>query len=232
MTHKVIMPDLGQTVSEGKIVRWLKKPGDKIEKGEPLFEVETDKVTMEVEAYKAGFLRELLVAEGETAVAMTPIAILTDRPDEAYGTPSGAALEQGSVKAAGIAPSGSSPRVRHTPASRVTLSPASGRVAVNPGAITETGLTADRKVAMYRRMVLCRMFEERVYYLFLEGRLPGTIHQSQGQEASAVGVCSALEAHDMITSTHRPHSHAIARGVSVTSLMAELFAKAKIGRAH
>jgi len=78
---------------------------------------------------------------------------------------------------------------------------------------------------MYRRMVLCRRFEERVYYLFLEGRLPGTIHQSQGQEAAAVGVCSALEAKDMITSTHRPHSHALARGVSVNSLMAELFAK-------
>jgi pyruvate dehydrogenase E1 component alpha subunit len=74
-------------------------------------------------------------------------------------------------------------------------------------------------------MVLCRRFEERVYYLFLEGRLPGTIHQSQGQEAAAVGVCSALEAKDMITSTHRPHSHALARGVSVNSLMAELFAK-------
>src|SRR5207245_9007079 len=88
MTHKVIMPDLGQTVSEGKIVRWLKKPGDKIEKGESLFEVETDKVTMEVEAYKAGYLRELLVAAGETAVAMTPIAILTDPPDEADRTPS------------------------------------------------------------------------------------------------------------------------------------------------
>lgn len=89
----------------------------------------------------------------------------------------------------------------------------------------ETKLTKDQKLSLYRRMLLCRMFEERVYYLFLEGRLPGTIHQSQGQEASAVGVCSVLRPGDMITSTHRPHSHAIARGVSVRSLMAELFAK-------
>jgi acetoin:2,6-dichlorophenolindophenol oxidoreductase subunit alpha len=89
----------------------------------------------------------------------------------------------------------------------------------------EAPLTADLKRALYRRMLLCRNFEERVYYLFLEGRLPGTIHQSQGQEASAVGVCAALESGDMITSTHRPHSHAIARGVPVSSLMAELFAK-------
>ena len=91
--------------------------------------------------------------------------------------------------------------------------------------MSETRPDAEHRVAMYRRMVLCRRFEERVYYLFLEGRLPGTIHQSQGQEAAAVGVCSALEAKDMITSTHRPHSHALARGVSVNSLMAELFAK-------
>ncbi len=91
--------------------------------------------------------------------------------------------------------------------------------------MSKAGLTKEQKLQMYRRMTLCRMFEERVYYLFLEGRLPGTIHQSQGQEATAVGVCSALAEGDMITSTHRPHSHAIARGVSVKSLMAELFAK-------
>jgi acetoin:2,6-dichlorophenolindophenol oxidoreductase subunit alpha len=90
---------------------------------------------------------------------------------------------------------------------------------------SEAELTKDQKLGMYRGMLLCRMFEERVYYLFLEGRLPGTIHQSQGQEASAVGVCSVLRSGDMITSTHRPHAHAIARGVPVRSLMAELFAK-------
>jgi pyruvate dehydrogenase E1 component alpha subunit len=91
--------------------------------------------------------------------------------------------------------------------------------------MSETQLTREAKLAMHRRMMLCRMFEESVYYLFLQGRLPGTIHQSQGQEASAVGICSALQQGDMITSTHRPHSHAIARGLPVSSLMAELFAK-------
>ena len=84
MVHNVIMPDLGQTVAEGKIVRWLKKPGEKVGKGEALLEVETDKATMEVESYKAGYLRTILIGEGELAAAMSPIAILTDRPDEAY----------------------------------------------------------------------------------------------------------------------------------------------------
>jgi acetoin:2,6-dichlorophenolindophenol oxidoreductase subunit alpha len=91
--------------------------------------------------------------------------------------------------------------------------------------MSEINLDATERLGMYRRMVMCRRFEERVYYLFLEGRLPGTIHQSQGQEATAVGVCSTLQPNDMITSTHRPHSHAVARGVSIDSLMAELFAK-------
>jgi pyruvate dehydrogenase E1 component alpha subunit len=81
-------------------------------------------------------------------------------------------------------------------------------------------------LSLYRKMVLIRQFEERVKYLFLEGVMPGTIHQYQGQEAVAVGVCSALEADDVITSTHRPHGHAIAKGVGIESLMHELFGKA------
>jgi pyruvate dehydrogenase E1 component alpha subunit len=81
-------------------------------------------------------------------------------------------------------------------------------------------------LSLYRKMVLIRQFEERVKYLFLEGVMPGTIHQYQGQEAIAVGVCSALGPDDVITSTHRPHGHAIAKGVGIESLMHELFGKA------
>jgi acetoin:2,6-dichlorophenolindophenol oxidoreductase subunit alpha len=83
----------------------------------------------------------------------------------------------------------------------------------------------EQRKSLFRNLLLCRRFEERVYYLFLEGRMPGTIHQAQGQEACAVGVCSVLRQGDVVTSTHRPHQHAVARGLSVNSLMAELFAK-------
>jgi pyruvate dehydrogenase E1 component alpha subunit len=79
--------------------------------------------------------------------------------------------------------------------------------------------------SLYRKMLLIRQFEQRVKYLFLEGIMPGTIHQYIGQEAIAVGVCSALEADDVITSTHRPHGHAIARGLTVESIMHELFGR-------
>jgi acetoin:2,6-dichlorophenolindophenol oxidoreductase subunit alpha len=78
---------------------------------------------------------------------------------------------------------------------------------------------------LYRRMVLIRRFEERVYHLFLEGEVPGTLHQYQGQEAVAVGVCEVLRHDDWITSTHRPHGHALAKGVSARAALAELYGK-------
>ena len=78
---------------------------------------------------------------------------------------------------------------------------------------------------LYRKMVRIRKFEERVKYLFLEGVMPGTIHQCNGQEACAVGVCAALEFSDVITSTHRPHGHALAKGITVEAAMAELFGR-------
>ena len=100
------MPDLGQTVAEGRIVRWLRKPGDRIQKGEPLLEVETDKVTMEVEAFEGGYLRELFAQEGQLVSVMTPIAVLTDNPGELYEHlgPVGAGSLNGTVRAPSVSP--------------------------------------------------------------------------------------------------------------------------------
>jgi pyruvate dehydrogenase E2 component (dihydrolipoyllysine-residue acetyltransferase) len=84
MKHVIIMPDLGQTTSEAKIVSWLKAPGDKLAMGEPLLEVETDKATMDVEAYVGGFLRKKLASEGDMVTASNPVAILTDTLDEEF----------------------------------------------------------------------------------------------------------------------------------------------------
>lgn len=83
----------------------------------------------------------------------------------------------------------------------------------------------DRKflLGLYERMLLIREFEDTVKFLFLEGTMPGTIHQCQGQEATAVGVCTALATDDWITSTFRGHGHAIAKGLSAQELMDELF---------
>src|SRR3984957_12753636 len=78
-------------------------------------------------------------------------------------------------------------------------------------------------LGLYRRMLLIRQFEDRVKSLFLEGIMPGTIHQCQGQEATAVGVCAALQENDFITSTFRGHGHALAKGLTVQEMLDELF---------
>jgi TPP-dependent pyruvate/acetoin dehydrogenase alpha subunit len=78
---------------------------------------------------------------------------------------------------------------------------------------------------MMRLMLRIRRFEEAVAKLFKRGQLPGFVHLYIGEEASAVGVCTALRADDRITSTHRGHGHLIAKGASVGGMMAELLGK-------
>ncbi len=80
-------------------------------------------------------------------------------------------------------------------------------------------------IGMYEKMFLIRKYEEKIYFLFLEGIMPGTIHQSQGQEATAVGMLYDLRKEDYMTSTHRPAGHCLAKGVTLNSMMAEMFAK-------
>src|SRR4051812_28881866 len=94
--------------------------------------------------------------------------------------------------------------------------------ATQPAAAEEVGFL----LGLLERMTLIREFEEGVKFLFLEGSMPGTIHQCQGQEATDVGVCSALGEGDFITSTFRGHGHALAKGVSPEELLSELFGAA------
>ncbi len=76
MPTTVTMPQLGETVTEGTVAQWLKKPGENVEKYEPFVEVSTDKVNAEVPSPVSGVLRELLVKEGETVATGTPIAVI------------------------------------------------------------------------------------------------------------------------------------------------------------
>lgn len=79
---------------------------------------------------------------------------------------------------------------------------------------------------MLHQLVLIRRFEERVNELYMQGLIPSTLHLYIGQEAVAVGVCANLTDSDYLLSTHRPHGHAIAKGVDIKTIMAELFGKA------
>ena len=75
-------------------------------------------------------------------------------------------------------------------------------------------LDAGRLLSLYRTMVLIRHFEERVNELYMAGRIPSTLHLYIGQEAVATGVCAALRRDDYVLSTHRPHGHALAKGLA------------------
>jgi len=93
----------------------------------------------------------------------------------------------------------------------------------------------EEQLWMYRNMVTSRRFEEAIAKIYFEGKtpvfnmadgpIPGEMHLSDGQEPVAVGVCAHLEADDIVTATHRPHHQAIAKGVDLDKMAAEIFGK-------
>ncbi len=119
---KVTMPQLGESVAEGTIGKWLKQPGDHVAKYEPLLEVITDKVNAEVPSPFEGTLREILVEEGATVPNNAEIAIIETSDD-------------GASDAALVAPSG--PVVTSEPAA--TPAPPAAAVAVGPAGSDERG---------------------------------------------------------------------------------------------
>src|SRR2546427_3427441 len=79
---KVVMPKLSEAMESGKIIKWLKKEGDRIQGGDILAEVETDKADVEMEAFGAGVLRKILVPAGETAPIGALIGVIADPGDD------------------------------------------------------------------------------------------------------------------------------------------------------
>jgi len=76
MPTDIIMPQMGESIVEGTITKWLKKPGDKVQRDEPLFEISTDKVDAEIPAPASGILREIKVAEGTTVGVNTVVGTI------------------------------------------------------------------------------------------------------------------------------------------------------------
>lgn len=83
----------------------------------------------------------------------------------------------------------------------------------------------EKLVKVYQKMLEIRYFEEKVYDLYGQNLVPGTIHLYAGQEAVAVGVCANLRKDDYVTSTHRGHGHCIAKGAKLEKIMAEILGK-------
>ncbi|MCL4378436.1 MAG: thiamine pyrophosphate-dependent enzyme [Actinobacteria bacterium] len=246
---EIKMPQLGQTSDEVRIIKWFVKEGQEVKRGEPLCEVETDKVTMEFESFESGTVLKINIEPDTVVTVGTVVAVIGNAGEvfeknqdaaskikltektyiyENWVKEEGKLKEQasesdkltteyvGKDKAAGL-----TENIIKTKESELRIQKETDH--------TKTEILSDigSKIAlgMFRKMIEIREFEERIKLLFLEGKMPGTIHQYIGQEACAVGVCTALNADDIIASTHRPHGHAIARGLSMDELMAELYGK-------
>src|ERR1700688_3754883 len=87
MPTDIIMPQMGESIVEGTITKWLKKPGDKVQRDEPLFEISTDKVDAEIPAPASGVLREIKVAEGTTVGVNTVVGTIAAEGEAAAAKP-------------------------------------------------------------------------------------------------------------------------------------------------
>ncbi|MEM8533885.1 MAG: dihydrolipoamide acetyltransferase family protein [Chloroflexota bacterium] len=123
MPTEIKMPQLGESVVEGTIGKWLKQPGDKVDEYEALLEVMTDKVDSEVPAPSAGVLREILVPEGETVSVGTLIAIL-----DSADAPQTVVQETPTVQQVGVNNASSRPASRSTTAGSPPISPVVARL--------------------------------------------------------------------------------------------------------
>src|ERR1700761_5963926 len=83
MPTDVIMPQMGESIFEGTIIKWFKQPGDRVEKDEPLFEISTDKVDAEIPSPVAGVLSEIKIPEGETVQINPVVALVADQAEAA-----------------------------------------------------------------------------------------------------------------------------------------------------
>jgi 2-oxoglutarate dehydrogenase E2 component (dihydrolipoamide succinyltransferase) len=139
MAVDIVMPQMGESIFEGTITKWLKKPGDKVERDEPLFEISTDKVDAEIPSPSAGVLKEIKVGEGQTVPIQTVVGVI-DAAGSAAVTPAPAPSFPLPVKAAApAAPPAAAPKtapalVAAAPA-KATLPPAAhdgGRIHSSP----------------------------------------------------------------------------------------------------
>src|SRR5207249_2247782 len=122
----VLMPQMGESIAEGTLSKWLKKLGDEVKRDEPLFEISTDKVDAEIPAPSAGVLAEIKVQEGQTVPVQTLVAVIeTDKSAAAAGAPS-AAAQRAPAAAPTAPPVAAAQRAPAAPGGAVVAAPKGG----------------------------------------------------------------------------------------------------------
>jgi pyruvate dehydrogenase E2 component (dihydrolipoamide acetyltransferase) len=138
MATDVVMPQMGESIFEGTITKWLKKPGDKVERDEPLFEISTDKVDAEIPSPSAGVLKEIKIPEGQTVPIQTVVAVIDGSGSAAASAPAPApATAKPAPAPAAPAPQAAPAPSKPAPAPAVTPAAA-------PAASTPAGLGTER----------------------------------------------------------------------------------------
>ena len=129
MPTPVVMPQMGESIAEGTIVRWIKKVGETVDRDEPLFEISTDKVDAEIPSPAAGVLTEITVKEGETVAVNSVVATIGQEGDTAPAKPAAvAATRKGAQKAA----ASTQPQPDGSPAARTDSAAAPGSATAAP----------------------------------------------------------------------------------------------------
>jgi pyruvate dehydrogenase E2 component (dihydrolipoamide acetyltransferase) len=150
MAVDVIMPQMGESIFEGTITKWLKKPGDKIERDEPLFEISTDKVDAEIPSPAAGVLKEIKVKEGQTVPIQTVVASIDSAGAAASSAPAPAPAE--APKAAPAAAAAPKTEALKAPAAPPPARPAPAAPAAEPAQRTAGNGDKIRSSPLVRRM--------------------------------------------------------------------------------
>ena len=116
MAVDVVMPQMGESIFEGTITKWLKKPGDRVERDEPLFEISTDKVDAEIPSPSAGVLKEIKIPEGQTVPIQTVVAVIDGAGSAAAPAPAAATASPAAAKPAATPAPSSAPVTAGKPA--------------------------------------------------------------------------------------------------------------------
>jgi pyruvate dehydrogenase E2 component (dihydrolipoamide acetyltransferase) len=139
MATDVVMPQMGESIFEGTITKWLKKPGDKVERDEPLFEISTDKVDAEIPSPSAGVLKEIKVNEGQTVPIQTVVAII-----DVAGSAAAAPAPAPAKAAAPPAPAAAAPAPAPAPRPAAPVPAAAAPPQVAPPVVPATQRSGER----------------------------------------------------------------------------------------
>src|SRR5262249_28365503 len=122
----VIVPDVGATGGDVRVAAWLAREGDRVTAGAPLFVLETDKATQEVEAFRAGYLRKILAPADARVEVGAPVALLGDTPDDPLDAPTAQPAPSPGGQETALPPSPA------LPSGRALAGPRTGRVLASP----------------------------------------------------------------------------------------------------